>query len=83
MSQDLFLLLLEYLGVSLRTKWFPLFRRVREITMVNDEGWFALLQPTHGVLHELAEIPSVFVTPEFMNDGRRQHLVVLCRHTHR
>lgn len=62
-------------------KWFPLFRRIREITTVNDDGCFPLLQPATALLPAL-QLPTLSLSPELQNDARRQHMVHCTLVTH-
>ena len=72
---DLFLLIFRYLGVSLRTKAFALYKRVQDMTMTDDEGDIAKLDPTYPLLQELKNISPISISPVVFQDERRQHLV--------
>lgn len=47
---------------------------MREITVVNDDGCFPLLQPATALLPAL-QLPALSVSPELQADARRQHMV--------
>lgn len=61
----------------MKTKTFPLYKRVHEMTIAEDEGSLALLNPDCDLLSELEEIIPISVTPAVLKDERRQHLVVI------
>ena len=68
-------MLLQYLGVTLGTKTFPLYKRVHEMTVTEDEGSLSLLNPQYDLLSEFDDILPIIVTPAVFKDERRQHLV--------
>lgn len=54
---------------------FPLYRRVHEISVIDDDGWIPLLHSERGVNMELTESTPIFLSKEVFADQRRQHFV--------
>lgn len=74
---DLLLLILRFLGITLRTKAFALYKRVQDMTMTDDDGDLAKLSPTFPLLDELKNLSPIIISPVVFQDERRQHLVCL------
>lgn len=68
-------MLLQYLGVSLRTKTYALYKRVHEMTITEDEGSLSLLNPDYNLMAEFDDILPIVLSPAVLKDERRQHLV--------
>lgn len=56
---------------------YPMYRRVHEISVTDDDGWIPLLHPERGINLELTETTPIFLSKEVFADQRRQHYVCI------